>query len=230
MEGWIKLHRQLLDSDLWKSEPFTRGQAWVDLLLLANHQESFFYKRGVKIIVKRGQLARSEVELSDRWKWSRTKVRKFLNDLKKEQQIEQQKTNVTQVVSIVNYELYQKKEQQTGQQKNSKRTAKEQQKNTYKNDKNVNNDKNKVEDVYIDINILKDNYLKNERLVKVFCESQKIENQQLIKSLNEFNIELSNKNQFLKTDDDYTSHFKNWYRKKPQINLELKTEHIKSWK
>ncbi len=140
MEGWIKLHRQLLDSDLWKSEPFTRGQAWVDLLLLANHQESFFYKRGVKIIVKRGQLARSEVELSDRWKWSRTKVRKFLNDLKKEQQIEQQKTNVTQVVSIVNYELFQKKEQQIEQQKDSKSTAEVQQKNTYKNEKNEKNE------------------------------------------------------------------------------------------
>lgn len=123
MIGWIKLHRQLLESELWKCESFTRGQAWVDLILLANHQDSYFYKRGNKIDVKRGQIGRSEVELSDRWKWSRTKVRKFLNDMEKEQQIIQQKTTVTQILTVVNYDLYQQKEQQSGQQKDSRKTA-----------------------------------------------------------------------------------------------------------
>lgn len=140
--GWISLHRKITDNPLWTCEPFTRGQAWVDLILLTNHDYSFFYKRGVKIEVKRGQLARSEVELSDRWKWSRSKVRKFLNDLEKEQQIEQHKTNVTQILTIVNYETYQQKEQQTLQQKNSKRTAEEQQKDTYNNVNNDNNENN----------------------------------------------------------------------------------------
>lgn len=149
MEGWIKLHRQLLESDLWRSEAFSKGQAWVDLILLANHKDSFFYKRGVKIDVKRGQLARSSVELSDRWKWSRSKVMKFLKDLKKEQQISITVSTVTQVVTVINYDNYQQKEQQTGQQKNSKRTAKEQQKDTYKNDKNDNNEKNEKEIYFI---------------------------------------------------------------------------------
>ena len=135
MEGWIKLHRAILDNDLWKSEPFSRGQAWVDLLLLANHKESFFYKRGNKVIVKRGQVGRSSVELSDRWKWSRTKINKFLKDLEKEQQIITHKSSVTQLLTIVNYDVYQEKEQQTGQQKNNRKTAEVQQKDTYKNDK-----------------------------------------------------------------------------------------------
>lgn len=130
MEGWIKLHRGLVDNQLWRCEPFTRGQAWVDLLLLANFNHSYFFKRGVKIEVERGQVARSEVELADRWKWSRTKVRKFLNDLEKEQQIEQYKTNVTQLITVVNYNYYQEKEQQHGQQKDSRKTAEKQQKNT----------------------------------------------------------------------------------------------------
>ncbi len=127
MEGWIKLHRQLLDNPLWSCEVFSRGQAWVDLLMLANFERSFFYKRGVKIEVDRGQVARSEVELADRWRWSRTKVRSFLNDLEKEQQIIQQKTNITQIVEIINYEYYQQEKQQTGQQKNSRKTAERQQ-------------------------------------------------------------------------------------------------------
>jgi hypothetical protein len=135
MEGWISLHRKISENPLWTCEPFSRGQAWVDLILLANHKDGYFYKRGVKIDLLKGQLAWSEVALSDRWSWSRSKVRKFLNDLEKEQQIEQQKNNVTQVITIKNYCFYQEK----GQQKDSKRTAEEQQKDTYNN---VNNDNN----------------------------------------------------------------------------------------
>ena len=112
VDGWVKIYRQLQDNPIWTCEKFSRGQAWVDLILLANHEQSYFYKRGVKVDVKRGQLARSEVELADRWKWSRTKVKKFIKDLEKEQQVVQQKNNITQIVTILNYEKYQKKEQQ----------------------------------------------------------------------------------------------------------------------
>ena len=131
--GWIQLHRQLQSNPLWTCESFTRGQAWVDLLLMANHKDTFFYKRDIKISVKRGQVGRSEVELADRWKWSRSKVRKFLKDLEKEQQIEQQKTNVTQLLTIKNYDKYQGKEQQCIQQEDSKKTAVEHQQDTYNN-------------------------------------------------------------------------------------------------
>lgn len=124
-DGWIKIHRKLQEHPLWNGEKFSRGQAWVDLILLANHKDSFFYKRGVKIDVKRGQCARSAVELSSRWGWSRTKVMKFLKDLEKEQQIEQQKTNVTQLVTITNYDDYQKKEQQKSSRKAAERHIQE---------------------------------------------------------------------------------------------------------
>ena len=36
--GWVKLHRKLQESNFWLCEPFSRGQAWVDLILLANHK------------------------------------------------------------------------------------------------------------------------------------------------------------------------------------------------
>lgn len=109
MDGWIKLHRKLVDNPLWHSEPFTRGQAWVDMILLASHKETYFYVRGIKINLKRGQLAWSEVKLSERWGWSRNKLRKFLNDMENEQQIKQQKSNVIQIITVVNYRQYQQK-------------------------------------------------------------------------------------------------------------------------
>lgn len=146
-EGWISVHRSLLDHEIWTKEPFTRGQAWVDLLLLANHKEGWILVRGVKIDIKRGQVGWSEERLSSRWKWSRTKVRNFLNLLEKEQQIIQQKNNVSLLITITNYDKYQKKEQQKEPQKNSRKTAKEQQKDTNNNVNNENNvNKEKIVD------------------------------------------------------------------------------------
>jgi len=37
MEGWIRLYRKMQDNPLWTSEPFTRGQAWIDLLMIAGY-------------------------------------------------------------------------------------------------------------------------------------------------------------------------------------------------
>ena len=104
---YFTLHRQLIRSDKWLAEPFTRGQAWVDLLGLANYRAGFVRIRGIKIPLDRGQLAASSVWLSTRWKWSRAKVVRFLSELETEQQIEQQKNNVTSIVTITNYIAYQ---------------------------------------------------------------------------------------------------------------------------
>ena len=126
MSGWIKLHRQVSNNSLWTSEPFTRGQAWIDLLMIANFKDSYYFKRGVRVDVKRGEIGRSTVELADRWKWSRGKVNRFLSLLEKEEQIVQQKMNVTTLISIVNYDTYQQDDTASAtpnvQQTSSKRT------------------------------------------------------------------------------------------------------------
>jgi hypothetical protein len=132
-QGWIKLHREIQDNPFWKSETFTRGQAWVDLLILANHKDGFIYVRGNKVSVKRGQVGWSQKRLSERWDWSRNKVRKFLQDLEEEQQIRQHKSNVSTVITLINYDQYQSK----NTKKNSRRTAEGQQRDTNKNDKNA---------------------------------------------------------------------------------------------
>lgn len=133
--GYICLWRKMIENPIWTSEPFTRGQAWVDLLMMANHKDSYFYVRGNRIDIKRGQVGRSQKYLSERWTWSRTKVNRFLNDLEKEQQIKQQKSNVINTIEIVNYDLYQKKSSRL----DNRKAAEKQQKSTYNNDKNNNN-------------------------------------------------------------------------------------------
>jgi len=85
MEGWISIHRKIQDNPLWGAEPFTKGQAWVDLIILANHKDSFLLIRGIRVDLKRGQVGWSEPRLAKKWQWSRTKVRGFLKMLEKEQ-------------------------------------------------------------------------------------------------------------------------------------------------
>ncbi len=65
MDGWLKLWRKLGDSELWLAEPFTRGQAWVDLLMLANHTDGYLRKRGIRVEVRRGQVGWSEGKLAN---------------------------------------------------------------------------------------------------------------------------------------------------------------------
>lgn len=60
------------------------------------------------IEVKRGQLARSEEALAQRYKWSKNKLRKFLKLLEKGQQIKLQRSNIINLIEIINYDSYQK--------------------------------------------------------------------------------------------------------------------------
>jgi len=108
LTGWISLQRKLANSSLWTSEPFTRGQAWVDLLMLANRVQTEIWIRGIRVDAMRGQLAWSELSLADRWTWSRGKVRRFLQELSQgtEPMIVQQKNRVTSLISIINYDKY----------------------------------------------------------------------------------------------------------------------------
>ena len=109
MPGWIKLHRSSEFNPLYFAEPFTRWQAWSDLLLLANPFPSSAIVRGIVVDIERGQALASEKFLAERWKWSRGKVRRFLAYLssKTVHQIVQQKNNVCTVITITNYEHYQ---------------------------------------------------------------------------------------------------------------------------
>lgn len=114
--GWIKLPRSIMDDPLYFAEPFTRAQAWIDLLLLANYADGYFIVRGNRVNVKRGQVGRSQQNLAERWKWSRGKVDRFLTEMEKDGRIIQQKSRLTSLISIVNFESMYSVIQQTEQQ------------------------------------------------------------------------------------------------------------------
>ena len=103
------------------------------VILLANHKKGFIRARGIRIDVERGQVGVSQDTLSKRWSWSRGKVKRFLNELEMDQQIVQQKNNVTSLLSITKYNEYQSNDT-TDEPTNGQQMI--QQTDTNKNDKN----------------------------------------------------------------------------------------------
>lgn len=83
--GWIKIYRSLQEHWIWENEKYLKW--WLDLLLLANHQDRDILINGELITIKRGQKHTSELWLSNRWNADRKQVRKFLELLKKNDMI-----------------------------------------------------------------------------------------------------------------------------------------------
>ncbi|MFA6925194.1 MAG: hypothetical protein WC223_13195 [Bacteroidales bacterium] len=140
--NFFVVSRNLLYSNRWLCEKFTRGQAWVDLFGLAQHTDSYFVVRGIKVEIKRGQLGYSQLTLAQRWKWSRDKVRRYLKCLESDGDIRQQNNEITTIITIVNYDIWQL---DNTTNKTTNQTTEKQQKNikqdTYNNVKNDNNEK-----------------------------------------------------------------------------------------
>ena len=107
MEGTHPIHRSVLDHWVWKDKPFAMGQAWVDLILLANHTDSKAVLRGLVYVVKRGQVFRSKLILGQRWGWSRGRVERFLKLLEKDGMITQQAGQHATFITLLNYDRLQ---------------------------------------------------------------------------------------------------------------------------
>lgn len=110
LNGTVKLAKSLAEHDVWLLDSFSRGQAWVDLLLLANDRPRMLMLRGVRIDLDAGQLARSVVGLAKRWRWCRQKADGFLAMLVDMGMIRMESSNVVTIITIINYEAYQRTE------------------------------------------------------------------------------------------------------------------------
>ena len=126
--GYISVHRKIQTHWLWEDKPFSKGQAFVDMLMKANHKANKFPFKNNIILVERGQFIRTERHLSDDWGWSRTKIRSFLKMLQEDSMIVQKKDQGVSVVTICNYEEYQVCNKQEKPKKNHGKTTGEPQK------------------------------------------------------------------------------------------------------
>lgn len=136
VQGWIKLHRKLLDNPVVCKDG-DHIAVWIYLLLNATHQEYPALFGGKKITLLPGQLITGRKSISDKLSINESKVQRILKTLENEQQIEQQTNNKHRLITILRWDYYQEDEQQNEHQVNNERTTTEQQVNTNKNVKNI---------------------------------------------------------------------------------------------
>lgn len=146
--GWVAIHRKLQEHWLWDEKPFSKGHAWIDLILMANHEEKKVVLGNELIVVKSGEFVTSEFKLMERWGWSKNKVRAFLELLQSDGMIIKKADRKKTTINIVNYKEYSTIPDEKRPQKDHKKTTRRPQgdceRYTNNNDNNDNNDNNSV--------------------------------------------------------------------------------------
>lgn len=105
MAGWIKLHREITRH--WIFQDAEKFKWWVDLLIMASHEECKTLINGELVSLKRGQLTVSLSFLSSRWGRSKEKVLNFLRLLESDRMIERFADRKSTTITICNYDSYQ---------------------------------------------------------------------------------------------------------------------------
>lgn len=162
MTGWISIDRSIQNHWLFKEKrTFSKFEAWIYLLMEANHSKAKVPIGNQIVTVERGQRLTSILTLSDLFNWSRFKVKTFLDLLESDGMLEVKTTSKYTLITIVNYDFYQSEQGRNQHQNDIKPTSKQHQSNinpTSKqhqtntnnndnkdnNEKNVNNEKKKV--------------------------------------------------------------------------------------
>jgi hypothetical protein len=121
--GYIQIDRNISNNWIWQKTPFSYGQAWIDLLLLANYKENKRIKNNEIVISNRGEVNLSILYLSNKWGWDRKKTTRFLELLERDNMVELNKSKNGTTIRITNYNIYQQNQvdtkQKMGQQKDN---------------------------------------------------------------------------------------------------------------
>lgn len=143
MTGWISLHRSIEDHWLWETDrAFTRLEAWIDILLMVNHKEKKIMIGNDLITVKRGQKITSIRKLCERWSWSNSKVKKFLELLERDEMLIVKSDTKKTVITVVNYDFYQSQDYKKRHESDTETTEKRRESDTKATRKHTNNNDN----------------------------------------------------------------------------------------
>ncbi|SDZ24253.1 hypothetical protein [Tindallia californiensis] len=106
-KGFVKLHRDIQEHWLWGKDTFSKGQAFMDMVMLASHEEVTFPHGNQLITLQRGQFLSSIEKLAKKWGWGEKKARNFFNLLIRDGMLSKDSTKRFTVFTILNYEKWQ---------------------------------------------------------------------------------------------------------------------------
>jgi hypothetical protein len=131
MNGWIKLHRQLLENPVIMKDA-DHLAIWTWLLLNATHDDYDGFFGGRRVTLKAGEFITGRKKIAACLNISESKVQRVLACFESEQQIEQRTDRQSRIIKLKNWHKYQESEQRV----NNDRTTTEQRVNTEQEQKN----------------------------------------------------------------------------------------------
>ncbi|WP_432361435.1 hypothetical protein [Sporosarcina sp. UB5] len=129
MNGWVKLHRGIMDKPIWTESTSDQKVILMALLMLANYEEKQWTWGGREYSLQPGQFVTSVASLSQRCGKGVTasKIRTALKRFEEYGFLTSETTNQNQVITIVNWGFYQKNDgQMTNVFANERRAVNEQ--------------------------------------------------------------------------------------------------------
>ncbi len=106
-KGWVLIYRSIRDGWVWDKKPFSHGQAWIDLILDANHDNGKFFLNGKLKRINRGQKWTSVRTLAARWGWRNEDVLNFLKALEADGMITREVSQAGTLITLINYDDFQ---------------------------------------------------------------------------------------------------------------------------
>lgn len=146
MEGYIKLYRQLIESQIFANQ--TALKIWIWCLLKANHKERFIPlkvgKGNITIKILPGQFIFGRLKAEEELNIDGSTIYRWIQKLESKSfgMITIEANNQYSIISICNWSTYQSEKEEGEQPKSSQRTRHEPDMNTDKNVNNVKNEKN----------------------------------------------------------------------------------------
>lgn len=119
MNGWIQLHRELMDKAIWHHATDGQFKVLVTLLLSVNYEPKKWLWRGQPFEVQAGQMITSAKSLSDKAKVSEQTVRSALKLFEKLDILTRQSTNQNTLITLTNWEVYQQPNEPANKQNNT---------------------------------------------------------------------------------------------------------------
>ena len=121
-QGWIKIHRKILDNPIVCKDSDYMA-VWIYLLLNATHKKIDAIFKGKRITLEEGQLITGRKAIAKTFDIQESKVKRILLELENDQQIIRERSNLNSLITIVKWKEYQSNDQQGDQLMTSKRPA-----------------------------------------------------------------------------------------------------------
>ena len=136
MDGWIKLHRCLINKPIWSASKPEQKAVLITILCLANHEAKEWIWQGQKFVVREGQFITSLDSLAKKSGVSRKSVRTALANFEKLEFLANESAKTGRLITVINWALYQSQEETAANESAKHRQSTGKAPATNKNDKN----------------------------------------------------------------------------------------------